>query len=233
MKKTSLLFSFTLSCLLVSAQSFTVVPNPANGEADLNDPGTSPEDVVAHSYISNNTSDTLFMKWERVLDDKPECWETAVCDVNLCYFPWVSSKEFTLLPNLSDGDMLVHAYPDGYSGESTVKLKIFNLNDPADSVVVTYNFTVAGDVECITNVSRVNIEKPQIYPNPTADYFRLTGAQNVERLVIYDVLGKPVRNMMVTSNQFFNIKDLSSGSYYIVLFDKDKKLMHTLRLHKI
>src|SRR5690606_10559782 len=126
-------FMGTILSTNLVAQNFTVIPNPAYGSADLNDPETNPDDVVAYASITNNTSDTLFLKWERIYNDKPESWESAVCDVNLCYLPIISTKEFFLPPNFTNGDMIVHAYPGkepggipqygAVPGEAHVKIK--------------------------------------------------------------------------------------------------------------
>ena len=132
----SLVFIVALSTSIV-AQNYTVTPNPAAGSADLDNPATNPDDVVAYAKITNNTSDTLFLRWERVMNDKPESWNTAVCDKNLCYFPHVATKDFFLLPNEADQDLLVHAYPamepggipmyGAEPGDAIVQLKVSNL----------------------------------------------------------------------------------------------------------
>lgn len=223
-----------------AAQNYTVTPIPAYGSADLNNPATLPDDVVADAHITNNTSDSLFLRWERIVNDKPESWNTAVCDVNLCYFPSVSTKDFVLPPNFANGQMLVHAYPGkepgGISengavpGEATVKIKISNLNDPADTLITEYYFTVTGDI--ILGISEVELKKLKIFPNPATNYFRLTETQEIQELVVYNILGRKVRIFDVSSNQNYNISDLPNGVYLVGMIDKNQKTVKTLRLQK-
>lgn len=236
----SLFLIFVLITNTVLAQNYSVSPNPAYGSADLDIPSTQPDDVVAYAYINNLTSDSLFLKWERIENDKPESWETAVCDVNLCYLPHVGTKEFVLPPNLSDGDMLVHTYPGkepggipeygAVPGEAHVKIKITNLNDPADSLTTEYFFTVTGSP--ISDISEIELKKLKIFPNPATDHFRLTETTDISQLVIYNILGRAVRTFDVNANQSFTVSDLPNGVYLVALMDASQKPIKTLRLQK-
>jgi hypothetical protein len=87
MKNTLLPIFIVFICLSVlNAQNFSVEPNPAYAEADLNNPSSQPDFMQAFASISNYTSDTLFLNWERVLEDTPDGWKTTVCEPNLCVF---------------------------------------------------------------------------------------------------------------------------------------------------
>ena len=235
-----LMFFVTVFSSTTFAQNFTVTPIPSYGFANLDDPQSGPDDVVAEALISNNTSDTLFLKWERIVNDKPESWETAVCDVNLCYFPAVSTKEFFLAPNFSEGQMLVHAYPGkapggipangAVPGEATVKIKITNLNDPSDTLIAEYYITVTGSL--ILDISEVELEALKIYPNPASDYFRLTRTQEIQQLVVYNILGRQVQTFDIQNGKSYDISNLPSGVYLIAMIDKELDTVKTLRLQK-
>ncbi len=239
MKKYLLLLAFIAVSSAVIAQDWFVEPNPAYGEANLDDWLTGPDDIVADAHITNNTSDTIFMRWERVVNIKPESWETAVCDVNLCYLPSASTKDFMLLPD-STGAMLVHAYsamlPGGIPengavpGVATVMLKISNLNDPADTLIATYTFTLTG--EPIVSISEVELEALKIYPNPASDYFRLTRTQEIQQLVVYNILGRQVQTFDIQNGKSYDISNLPSGVYLIAMIDKELDTVKTLRLQK-
>ncbi len=241
LKNLLLLLSFiTVFSATVVAQNYTVEPIPAYGDADLDNPATDPDDVIASAHITNNTSDSLFLRWERIVNDKPDSWNTAVCDVNLCYFPTVSSKEFILPPNLSGGEMLVHAYPGlepggidengAVPGTAHVKIRITNLNDAADSLITEYNFTVTGSP--IASISEVELKALKIFPNPASGYFRLTETQEIQQLVVYNILGRKVRTFDVTSDKNYNIGDLPNGVYLVGMIDRDQETVKTLRLQK-
>lgn len=235
----SIIFLLAVSFVL-NAQNFTVSPNPSYGSADLDDPESNPDDVVAYASITNHTSDTLFLKWERIFNDKPESWETAICDVNLCYLPIVSTKEFFLPPGLSNGDMLVHVYPakepggipqyGAIPGEAHVKIKVSDVNEPKDTLIIEYFFTVTGSP--ISDISEVELKKLKIFPNPTTDHFRLTETTHISQLVIYNILGRAIRTFDVNANQSFTISDLPNGVYLVALMDASQKPIKTLRLQK-
>ncbi len=241
MKNIGLLF-FTISACLnpIIAQNFSVDPNPAYATADLDDFSTQPEDMIAEAFLNNITSDTLFMKWERILDDTHEGWKTAVCDANICVFPEVSFNEFVLYPNESGFSLLVHAYPGGepggifvngaMPGEGEVHLKVTNLNDPADTLIAVYLFTLTGSP--ILDLTELELETINIFPNPATDYFTLTETQEIQQLVIYTILGNRVKVFNVNSNQNYNISDLPNGSYFIGLINEEQKTVKTLRFQK-
>jgi hypothetical protein len=241
MKKT--LLSVTVLCFcfsFISAQNFNVEPNPAYATADLDDFSTQPEDMIAEAFLNNVTSDTLFMKWERILEDTPEGWKTAVCDANICVFPEVSFNEFVLYPNESEFSLLVHAYPGGepggifvngaMPGEGEVHLKVTNLNDPADTVIAVYLFTLTGSP--ILGLAEPELETINIFPNPASDYFSLTETQEIQNLVIYNVLGHQVKTFDVNANRQFDVNDLPNGSYLIGLINKEGRMVKTLRFQK-
>ena len=240
MNKNILLILFFVSVFssAITAQNFTVTPNPVYGEANTDDMGSDPDDVVAEAHITNNTSDTLFMKWERIDNTRPDCWETAVCDVNLCYFPTVSTMDFILTPNLTDGQMLVHAYTGGSpgsdptAGDATIVVKISNRNDDTDTLIVEYNFSVTGSATCITSVSEAQREALKVYPNPASDYFRLTETQEIEELVVYNILGRKVKAFAVNNGKSYDVSQLPNSVYLIGMIDRDQETVKTIRLQK-
>ena len=230
----------TLSTSVI-AQNYTVTPIPASGSADLDDPMTNPDDVVAYAKITNNTSDTLFLRWERIMNDKPDSWETAVCDKNLCYFPWVATKDFFLAPNEADQDLLVHASPamepggipmyGADPGDAIVHLKVSNLNDPADTLIAIYNFSVTGSP--IADLTEVELAALKLYPNPASDFFKITETQEIKELAVYNILGRQVESFVVNGgNQEFDISNLPNGMYLVGMMDRDQETVKTVRLQK-
>ena len=244
MNKIIFLSVFTIFFSVLNAQNYSVTPNPASGTADLDNLATEPDDVVAYAYITNNTSDSIFLKWERIMNDKPGCWETAVCDPNLCYQPNKDTEEFGMAANQSNSDMLVHAYPGkkpggidengADPGDATVVLKITNLNDPSDTTIVTYHIEVAGSPigNCTVGLSELEFEALKIFPNPTLDFFRLTETQEIQQLVVYNILGNQVRQFQVSSNQNYYIADLPNGVYLVGMIDRDFEIVKTVKLQK-
>ncbi|MGH1434330.1 MAG: T9SS type A sorting domain-containing protein [Lewinella sp.] len=220
---------------LAQSQSFTLSPNPVAVEAGL-ETLSFPGGLIAESFITNNTADTLYMKWDRIVNDKPDCWVTSVFGVWIQAIPTVNSLEFNLLPNRTEHiDVLTFVDPQGdglTAGEAEVVLKITNLNDAADTLLVTYHFTVTGDVNCITSTSEIDDEVFKIYPNPSADFFQLTETQAIQQLQVYDVLGQQVRQFKVTPNQYYDMNGLPAGVYWVQLMGKRGEVIKTVKFLK-
>ncbi len=65
-----------------------------------------------------------------------------------------------------------------------------------------------------------------VYPNPATEYFLITSPQmEMNELEIYNVLGQLVKSQKLTQiNNFIKIEDLSSGTYYIRIYNEGKFL---------
>ena len=240
MNKYLLLLVLTTFFSTVCAQNFTITPNPAFAEANLDEPLTDPADMVAEALISNNTSDTLFLRWDRIVNDRPDGWEISVSDPDIHLLPHVNNKDFILLPNTSEQAISVHAYPGGMPccleetgaipGEGEVHLKISNLNDPSDTLTAVYNFTLIGSP--ILDLTELELEQINIFPNPASSYFTLSETKEIDRIVVYNILGNLAKAFVVNGNRLFEINDLPNGSYLIRLFSNDQQILKTLHLQK-
>lgn len=61
-----------------------------------------------------------------------------------------------------------------------------------------------------------------IYPNPTRDQFTIKAgdASFVNEIIIYDQMGKKVRNYILTSEtESYTINDLKEGAYTVVTYN--------------
>lgn len=226
-------FIILMSCTVVYGQSFSVEPNPVSASADLDiNPGLF--QILANSLIFNQTNENLNMKWERIVNDKPECWNSSVDSPNFQSFPGIDSFEFTLLPNLPDGgDLIVHMYIEGFSGEGQVVLRVSNLDIPADTLIVTYNFIATGNNPCSpSSISETQKAELQLYPNPCADAFQLTESQDVHQLIVYNTLGIKVQQFYTKPKQIYNISPLPKGMYMVEMQDAEGSLLKTVKLLK-
>ena len=229
---------FTLSSItsfIVQAQTFTVTPNPINIEVDLNT-APNPNEIIAESIITNNTGDTLNLKWERITNDKPDCWETSVFGVWIQSLPHIDSLTFDLNPNM-EGLMNISVFTDlmggvPNAGEAEVVLKITNLNNPTDTLLVEFNFTVTGDNNCSTRISEIEDKLLQVYPNPMTDFFNLRGAEEIEYLMVYNIIGDQMYKYNVTPGQRYYTGELPNGVFIIKLFDGNHDAIKTIKLVK-
>jgi len=70
-----------------------------------------------------------------------------------------------------------------------------------------------------------------IYPNPTLDYMSIKNGQNIEKILVYDSSGKLVSQF---NNKFENLYlgNLSSGSYFLKILDKNNRTINKKLLKK-
>lgn len=90
-----------------------------------------------------------------------------------------------------------------------------------DTVVLdpdtTINIFEDGIPLTVAEVSKSN--EIIIFPNPSADYFSIKPFnQNVDRIEMYDVYGRKVKELRGVSNSRVNISNLRNGIYTILLF---------------
>lgn len=177
-------------------------------------------DVAAYSEVLNQSDEAKDYMWERDVIELSEGWETAVCDLNLCHLSFVEEATFTLGAN-SAGTLDVHVYPNGVSGAAIVAVKVTNVNDEEDFAEGMYYFNQALSApERLDNALK-------IYPNPAVDEFFVEGSENLERLEIYDVSGKQVKEFIGGSMNVFSVSDLDGGNYIVRMWDNSNRQIST------
>lgn len=71
--------------------------------------------------------------------------------------------------------------------------------------------------ENILNVNEINI-----YPNPATDFFTIDSKEKIERIEMYNSIGKIVFSTTVNKNSF-DVSGFKKGIYFINLYTKDNK----------
>lgn len=72
-----------------------------------------------------------------------------------------------------------------------------------------------------------------IYPNPVVNDFQLLNAQSVEKIIIYNWLGREVRKFNnEREEQLFEIGDLPKGFYYVQMRATNNQIITTRRISK-
>lgn len=75
--------------------------------------------------------------------------------------------------------------------------------------------------------------KLSIYPNPATDFIALSEYTGIHEMVVYNLVGKPMKNFQVTmQDQRFDVTDLPDGVYLVQMLDANKKPIKTQRLSK-
>ena len=222
MKKIILFSFFAFFVLASQAQvAITIEPNPSYATIEAGN-----TDVPAHAKVKNLGNVTVTYKWERIVVSLPAGMTSAVCDLNQCYLPSVSTKEFQLDAG-EEGTMDVHVYPNGNTGSAEISIKVYEVGNTANTVTGSYIFSGS------TATQNVNNNSFSISPNPVEDAFTLSGnTSGVGKVVLYNIIGKVVRSYNANGNTRFDVSDLTDGIYLVRLEDRSGRALKTLRLVK-
>ena len=121
----------------------------------------------------------------------------------------------------------VHVYPDGTEGFAIVEVTATDITNSNNTVTGRYEFNQM-------STSTVNLNKAdiKIYPNPTVDFISISDADQVERLIIYNIVGRPVKVFNANYTNHYDVMDLPTGMYLIRLMGEHDKTIKTVRLSK-
>lgn len=238
MKRALLLFlSFGLFVSLQAQVTITMEPPQATGWADLDDLTTEPKDVKAHVSITNNSAETKSYRWVLTILDQPTEWAVAVCDVNTCYNPGTTFEDFDLAPNQTS-IMDAHVYPSGdiqtldgaVPGVGTYTIKVTEIGNSDNTATAEYEITVVGNP--ITSLNDLEIAQLRLFPNPATDFFQLEGPEGVEKITLYNLLGRELVQYQVNESQSYDISQLPKGMFLVALTDGKERILKTVRLQR-
>ncbi|MDZ4682840.1 MAG: T9SS type A sorting domain-containing protein [Saprospiraceae bacterium] len=224
MKKCLLLFGLFFSAQSFFAQSSTMVINP--NPVVTNGIAASDFEGVGHAEAINNSNNTLQVRWTRKVISITEGWQSAICDKNQCFFPSVSSQPFEFLPNEA-ARLDVHVYPNDFVGAAVIEVTLVNTQDTTQSVTGVYFFNQVpnGTVDA-------SFQAVKVYPNPTQGLFTISDADQVERVDIFDLAGRTVKQFQYGGGQWYSISDLPQGSYIVRLLGGTGQTLVTRLMNK-
>ena len=234
MMKSLLSIIFLVFCVFSYAQvSIYVEPNPSatHGEPDESD-------IEADAIIVNDGGRELSLLWIRHEVDKPDEWDSWVCDNNLCYFAGVSAcpvNNPVILPAGDTAILQMHVDPKGIDGCATIQIDLVTVDNPETVLDAgIFHFDVNGGIcNFSTGINEVDGSELSILPNPTQDIFTISGRTDVERVEVYSVVGKLVRTYEDTSNNEFYVGDMHKGMYLISMLNDKGQILKTVRLSKM
>ena len=72
----------------------------------------------------------------------------------------------------------------------------------------------------------------QIFPNPAVDYIGVSENSSVERIVVYNLVGRQMKTFPAAEGEKYYVGDLRKGMYLIQLLGKNNKVIKTQRISK-
>jgi len=234
--KNSLLSLILIFSLLQAAEAqLEINPNPWVGTFDNVDLTDYFAEPIAHGEMINTSGETLAVRWELVVIEAPEEWEFRVCDQNQCYSSVVTTNwdpafpiEIPVVLNPFQSDLLdLHILPRKVAGFLEAEIRLSLISQP-DSVIATGYYTI----DVLSSVGEAISSDLRIFPNPSSDYFALSNAKGVSRIVLYNIVGRAVRTFEAAEGRKYNISDLPDGIYLASLENQRGEAMRTMRISK-
>jgi len=227
---------FTLGSTFAQADTLSASEYTVHGSAVLDDLSTSPDDISAHVDLVNNANEAKNFTWQRTILNLPSGWRVAVCDVNFCYDPSVSSEQF-LQSAGSTAEMIVHAYPGGQPGANVenatlgtaeVQIQVFENGNPDNEETIVYLLTL----DATTGTVDIQRNDLKVYPNPTDNLFRISDNDLVKNIQVMNVVGQKVFTSPIQNGEYLSVAHLRKGMYLVQMMDEKNQIIKTVRLLK-
>lgn len=238
MKVHVLLVLILVSPLWVLAQNeLRIQPATIKKQINIGVDDVSYEEVL-RVEITNPTSRTLKLRWDKKVSYQPYSWESQVCDKENSYPPGVESNfdpiqgvvaPIVLAPG-ETFDLLLTILPYNTTGQCKIELLFRDLSQPDQmigSAVFQVNIIDTEDQAAV----KEGDHNPRIYPNPVHDRFFLDNAPPLSRIEVYNTLGRRVKSFSNPQlGDSYDATDLPQGVYLLSLIDKQGKVLRTIRL---
>ena len=218
---------------------FSPEENTKEVNLDLNDVWIHTQ---VQSYLLNNTSDTLSLRWEIFVIDAPQEWEFQfnVSDDGGGSFYWGLNSNIDdlsgvniplpIMPNDSS-KMNLGVRPRGIAGCGTYEVRVTSVSDTSNILAVgTYHAKINTTPDCTTSISEIEKNQVKIFPNPATDYFTLTATDFVKEIQIFNSVGKRMKTVAFQNGQAINVSSFPNGLYLVRMLDKNGEVLKTTRL---
>lgn len=173
-------------------------------------------EIVLKNHVFNSGQDSITTAWLRVVNDypAPKWTGSSICDNINCAAPSVSGRE--MLP-IAPGDsslLDVHFLTNGYTGDGTVEILVWDVSDSAGSVQ-TISFSVKNNPSFATSASDI-LKEEDVELSVVNGYVQLSAARDTRLMVnVYDLLGNQVKSASCNGMLSLDIRDLPATMYFV------------------
>lgn len=212
----------------VGISQITVDPPEPVGE------GISSEAAIhaENFFVNNGSTAPVDFLWRAEVVSMPSNWRIQICDTNLCY-DWgqleCPPNNPNTLPVNDPKLMQISAQPNGQTGVGDIDLILFDVADPSNIYA-----TIPVTLTTTSNTADVSkkFDEIAIFPNPAISQFSLDNDEGIEKIVVYNIIGKEVKNFDKDAANAYPVSDLRNGMYLVRLFDEQGEAVKVLRLSK-
>jgi len=231
MKNLTVLFIALFFCQIAMGQSFKI-------DSDQKHTGNVGSEINAVLSIRNLTNNPLQLQIKRLSSQLGSSQTHYICWESDCLSELASS--FTSAKTIEAGGLskkFVSVLETGLvEGTSSVKYLIYNVKNPADSVVHEVFYVIEDQNSKKILFHNPDIEVSNIYPNPVTNAaffnYTLSSKRKNAKIIIHNVLGTIVAEYDLPSYESrikINTSELNSGVYFYTLkVDNDNLITRKL-----
>lgn len=210
--------TFFLATDISFAQTYAIVPNDTVEVIGVMN------DLETLTISQNNLStDSLFLKWEKVSESVPANWEAAICDNSFCNATLVDSGMMDpVIPN-DYGFLLLHITAHVNGGTAIIRYAVWDITNPSLRDTLTFIMTVNSASGLHSNEEANSF---QISPNPAkGSLFVVTNLAKGFFFLITDLTGKEILKGITNEKAIIlSTKNIRNGVYNFSIYEKNKML---------
>ncbi len=226
MKYTKLLFFFVAMAFQANAQTlFSLTPQTVTAEKPANF-----FTMYSYATFENLSGTDLNMRWVKTLATPQPLfghgiewgeWSISLQDPSNWHNPatHLDSADFVLpaTPDESNNKFIMQFYPANEPGHLVVKYKVFVIDNPSESVEVTFDYT-ASMVSATEGEKGAVSEKIELSPNPAGTQVTVHNQFNQPGiLTVTDLAGRLIltKNLEGSSSESIYVATWPTGTYLV------------------
>lgn len=175
--------------------------------------------------VSNNTTQDIDMRWKIVEESIPTGWEAFVEDVDSAYLVHKDSADFVIPAVAGLNDFMIVSFKPNYvMGFGRVLLNLHAVNDPTDSVLLTFNARAiepdvdTNAVDTTTTITETELLEWFYYPTPATNKINLQSSELMYSVQLFNVNGQQLSTALVNNKQYsMSVEDHPAGTYLMRL----------------
>lgn len=190
----------------------------------------SQTDIKYDIHITNTGNESVMINWSKRMTNEPNPWTSWICDRVLCWDSLVNSNPLdkgTLLTPGEAFDLQVHMSPGQTIGTGDYALHI--LDGSGNNITSVDGSFVISNTTAVKESSEARLT---LYPNPTSDFFEVSGTTGVKYVEVFNIIGNKVKSFDAAPGRQYFVGDLADGIYLVRLASASKKVLKTVRLSK-
>lgn len=185
-----------------------------------------------NNYGVNNFSTRKTFGWTVEVLTTPSAWENALCTLpGLCYSVYLGYTDSFVLEKDSQILMRFDYSPRNVCGSGFAKVVVYPKDDVRDKKTLYFS----GDAYCASIADQKESDALiQLYPNPASSTINITSPIENATLTLYATSGGSMDQVVIENakNFSYDISSLSSGNYFIVLFDSKNQKSYVKEFSK-